>query len=72
METRVQRILTTLFSGQEQGTGTRGVGVDWPSVGREDARQRAVRGPAQGRRGAVQPHQQDQPRVGEEDPDQGY
>lgn len=44
--------------------------MDRSSVGREDAGQRIVRGSAQGRRRALQPDQQDQPRIGEEDPDQ--
>lgn len=45
--------------------------MDRSSVGREDADQRAVRGSAQRRHRAVQSDQQDQPRFGEEDPNQG-
>lgn len=61
-----------MSAGQKRGTRERGVGMDRPSVGRDHAGQRVVRGSAQGRRGVVQPHQQNRTRVGEKDPDQGY
>lgn len=59
-------------TGQKQGTGTRVAGLDRSRAGRDDAGERAVRGPAQGRCRTMQPHQQDQPRIGEEDTDQGH
>lgn len=46
--------------------------MDWPCFGRDDAGKRAVRGSAERRRRAVQRHQQNQPRVGEKDTDQGH
>lgn len=59
-------------TGQEQGTGSGAAGLDRPRTGRDDAGERAVRGPAQGRRRAMQSYQQDQPWVGEEDTGQGH